>query len=63
MTKIVGREVSPSNKISWVPAEGSFPMKHSISGNRLAGALALLIGSVWVSLFVDDVFEINKKDG
>jgi hypothetical protein len=57
MTKIVGREVSPINKISWVPAEGSFPMKYSISGNRLAGALALLIGSVWVSFFVDDIFK------
>ncbi len=57
MAKIIGREVSPSNKISWVPAEGSFPMKHSISGNRLAGALALLIGSVWVSFFVDDIFK------
>ena len=55
--KIVGREVSPSNTISWVPADGSFPMKHSISGNRFAGAIALLVGSVWVSLFVDDIFK------
>jgi hypothetical protein len=55
MTKIIGREISPSNKISWVPAEGSFPMKHSISGSRLAGALALLIGFGWVSFFVDDI--------
>jgi len=57
MTKIIGREVSPSNKISWVPAEGSFPMKHSILGNRLVGAVALLIGSVWVYFFVDDIFK------
>ena len=57
MPKIVGRDVSPSNKISWVPAEGSFPMKYSITGNRLIGAVALLIGSVWVSFFADDIFK------
>ena len=31
-------------------------MKHSISGNRLAGALALLIAPVWISFFIDDIF-------
>lgn len=57
MTKIIGRDVSPSNKITWVPAEGIFPMKHSISGSRLAGTVALLIGSLWISFFVDDIFK------
>jgi len=56
MTKIIGREDSPSNKISWAPDEGSVPMKHSISGNRLGGAIALLIGSLWVYFFIDDIF-------
>jgi len=60
MSKITGREVSSSNKIFWLPAEGSFPMKHSISGNRLAGSLALLIGSIWVSFFVEDIFNALK---
>ncbi len=55
--KIIGREISPSNTVFWGPAEGSFPMKHSISGNRLAGAIALFIGSVWVSFFVDDILK------
>ena len=56
MKKIVGREVSPKNKISWVPAEVSFPMRYSIVGSRLAGAFALLIGAVWISFFIDDIF-------
>lgn len=57
MTKITSREVSPSNTISWVPAERSFLVKHSISASRLAETLALLIGPVWVSFFVDDVWK------
>ena len=56
MTKIVGREVSPKNKISWLPAEVSFPMKYSIVGSRLAGAFALLMGAVWIFFFIDDIF-------
>lgn len=57
MTKIVGREVSPKNKISWVPAEVSFPMRYSIVGSRLAGAFALFIGAIWISFFIDDIFK------
>ena len=57
MKKIVGREVSPKNKISWVPAEVSFPMRYSIVGSRLAGAFALVMGVVWISLFIDDIFK------
>ena len=55
MTKIVGRDVTPRNKISWAPAQCSFPMRSSIAGNRLAGALALVLGTVWVSFFIDDI--------
>ena len=57
MTKIVGRESSPSNKISWTPSDGSLPMKHSQSGNRMAGTIALIIGSGWVYLFWNNIYE------
>jgi hypothetical protein len=57
MEKIVGREVSPENKIRWAPAEGSFPMRYSITGSRFAGVLALLLGAIWISFFMDDLFK------
>lgn len=57
MAKIVGREASPGNKIPWVPAEGSFPMRYSIAGSRLAGAFAFLLGAIWIYFFIDDLFK------
>jgi hypothetical protein len=56
MNRIVGRESSPSNRISWTPADGSFPMKRTVTGNRLAGTLALLIGFAWVYFLLDPLF-------
>ena len=55
MAKIVGRDLSPQNKISWVPAEGRLPMRSSITGSRLGGAFALVLGIVWVSFFIGDI--------
>lgn len=60
MAKIVGREVYPGNKIPWFPAEGSFPMKYSIAGSRLAGAFALSVGAIWIYFFIDDLFKALK---
>ncbi len=60
MNSIVGRDVSPENKIEWVPAELSFPMHWSIIGSRLAGTVALFIGAVWIAFFIDDLFKAVK---
>lgn len=32
-------------------------MKHPVSGNRLGGTIALLIGSAWICFFIDNVFD------
>ena len=55
MARIVGRYLSPQNKISWVPKEGRLPMRSSIAGSRLGGAFALVLGIVWASFFIDGI--------
>jgi hypothetical protein len=57
MVKIVGREVSSGNKLSWIPAENSFPMRYSIAGSRSGGTFALLLGAIWIYFFIDDLFK------
>jgi len=32
-------------------------MRHSIAGNRLAGAFALSMGAIWIYFFIDDLFK------
>ena len=59
--EIVGRDVSPSNRIVWVPAEGYLPMKQIKEGNRLGGAIALFIGFVWVSFFINKMMEALER--
>jgi hypothetical protein len=56
-TTITGRDTTPANQISWLPAESRLPMKHAVSGNRLAGALGLLIGLFWIAYFTDDILK------
>jgi hypothetical protein len=46
--RVTGRGKPSLNKVEWKPVEGIIPMRHVVTGNRLAGAVGLIAGLPWV---------------
>ncbi len=60
---IVGRKGPTPNLIAWKPMDGQFPMEHMVTGNRVGGIVALVIGMPWFYFAGEYLFDRVRQTG
>ncbi len=48
MQEIVGRKNEGVSKVTWVPDDGTLPMRKGASGKKAAGIVAIVVGLAWI---------------